>query len=102
MIGKRVRAFVLATCVPLAAWAGSTQTGTLRGTVLDSNGEPVVGALVTLGSPSLIRERAVLTDAQGAFFAPGLPAGDYDVRVVVIDEEGSQQAIANAKLTIRP
>jgi hypothetical protein len=32
----------------------------------------------------------------------GLPAGDYDVRVVVIDEEGSEQAIANAKLTIRP
>lgn len=32
----------------------------------------------------------------------GLPAGDYNVRVVVTDQEGSAQAIANAKLTIRP
>jgi uncharacterized protein (DUF58 family) len=31
----------------------------------------------------------------------GLPAGDYDVRVVLIDQEGSQQGVANAKVTIR-
>jgi hypothetical protein len=32
----------------------------------------------------------------------GLPAGDYDVRVQLIDQEGSPQAVANAKVTIRP
>ncbi|HEX6852476.1 MAG TPA: TonB-dependent receptor [Candidatus Polarisedimenticolaceae bacterium] len=79
MYGKRLRALVLAVLVPLAAWAGSTQTGTLRGTVFDSKGEPVVGALISIHSPALIRERVVLTDAQGGFFAPGLPAGDYKV-----------------------
>ena len=29
-------------------------------------------------------------------------AGDYDVRVQLIDQEGSPQAVANAKVTIRP
>ena len=79
MARKHVLSLVLAAFVPLAAWAGSTQTGTLRGTVFDSKGEPLVGVLVTLGSPSLIRERALVTDAQGAFFAAGLPPGDYKV-----------------------
>lgn len=79
MNGKRILALVLAAFIPLAARAGSTQTGTLRGSVFDSQGEAVVGALVSLHSPSLIRERVVLTDAQGGFFAPGLPPGDYKV-----------------------
>jgi hypothetical protein len=31
----------------------------------------------------------------------GLPAGDYDVRAVLIDQEGSRHAMANAKVKIQ-
>lgn len=79
MIGRRLSMLLLAALVPLAALAGSTQTGTLRGTVFDDKGEPIVGATVVLGSPALIRERAVLTDAEGKWFAPSLPPGAYTV-----------------------
>lgn len=71
--------FALAALLALPALAASTLTGTIRGTVVDDKGEPVVGATINLRSPALVRERAIVTDAQGNFFAASLPAGDYAV-----------------------
>ena len=59
--------------------AGSTQTGTIRGRVVDEKNEPLVGVTAIIRSPSLIREQARLTDADGNFFAASLPAGNYTV-----------------------
>ena len=61
------------------AMAGSTQTGTIRGKVVDDKGQPVPGATILLRSEALIRERATVTDTEGNFFAPGLPTGKYQV-----------------------
>lgn len=61
------------------AMAGSTQTATLRGKVTDEKGEPLVGVTLSLKSDALIRERALISGADGTFFLPGLPSGDYTV-----------------------
>lgn len=61
------------------AVAGSTQTGTLRGKVVDENGQPLPGVTVIVRSEALIRERATVTDADGGYFVANLPPGKYTV-----------------------
>ncbi|MBL0275331.1 MAG: TonB-dependent receptor [Anaeromyxobacter sp.] len=72
----------LARLAPLAllfAGVASAQTtGTITGVVTDgSNGQPVVGALVTATSPAAPGEQTVVTDAKGSFTIANLPAGRY-------------------------
>ncbi len=62
-----------------AARAGSTQTGNLRGRVLDTGGAPLPGVVITLHSDALIRDRVTVTDTEGSFFAGALPPGKYTV-----------------------
>jgi len=66
---------------PLWAFAGS-QLGTIQGSVLDSAGRPVVGALVSMATagPST-GDRMVFTDSKGAFTFEKLVAGEYSVQV---------------------
>src|SRR5262245_28138582 len=59
--------------------AGSTQTGNLRGRVLDTGGAPLPGVVVTMHSDALIRDRVTVTDVEGSFFAGALPPGKYTV-----------------------
>lgn len=75
----RIIAVLVWACLAWPALAGSTQTGTIRGRVIDTKHVPIPGAMVTLRSEALIRERVTLTDAEGNFFAAGLPVGKYQV-----------------------
>src|SRR5262245_50538668 len=56
--------------------------GLIRGSVSDSSGIPINGALV-VASPqsSTLPERIVFTDRQGTFFMPNLRAGEYTLKV---------------------
>ncbi len=73
--------------VALAIAAGATLqaqevTGSLAGSVKDSNGAAVAGAQVIIRAAQLIAPRRVVTDGKGSFRAPLLPPGDYQVDVV--------------------
>jgi hypothetical protein len=73
---------VAAAAALLLAYASSgfaqgVQTGTVRGTVKDTQGLPMPGVTVTVTSPALQGSRTVVTDAEGAFTLAALPAGDY-------------------------
>lgn len=60
----------------LATTAYAQDTGTVRGTVtLTSSGEPVHGAVVLVIGPSLV----ALTDENGGFEIPDVPAATYEV-----------------------
>jgi hypothetical protein len=61
------------------ALAGSTQTATVRGHVADDKGEALVGVTLNLHADTLIRDRALITDASGNYFVGGLPPGKYSV-----------------------
>jgi outer membrane receptor protein involved in Fe transport len=55
------------------------QTGTIRGQVKDQQGLAVPGVTVSVTSPALQGSRTALTDVQGLYAIPALPAGTYRV-----------------------
>jgi len=62
------------------AFAQGVQTGTIRGVVRDAQDLAVPGVTVTVTSPALQGPRSVVTDAQGLFSIPALPAGTYTIK----------------------
>lgn len=68
-----------ATAAPL--FAQGEQSGGLRGRLASSDGLALPGAVVTVASPSLQGERSAVADINGIYSIPGLPPGDYVVRV---------------------
>jgi hypothetical protein len=72
-----VLALVLA--VAGAAFAQGSQTGTVSGTIVSTDGQPLPGVAVTLKSPSLLGTRGAVTDANGGYIFKALPPGTYKV-----------------------
>jgi hypothetical protein len=60
------------------------QTGSINGTVLDSERMPLPGVGVTIKSPAIILpEMNTLTNAQGIYRFPSLPPGTYEIMYVL-------------------
>ena len=71
---------------PLAAQV--TQTGIIAGQIIDSEGYPVIAAVVSVTNVELIGGRVVTySDVEGKFRIPGLPPGIYEIE---IEAEGYQ------------
>ncbi|MCU1244354.1 MAG: TonB-dependent receptor [Acidobacteria bacterium] len=69
---------LLCLLVPTIGFAQtSSTTGALNGTVTDNSGGVLPGVTVTVTSPNLQGTRTVVTDAQGQYILPLLPAGSY-------------------------
>lgn len=60
--------------------AARPATGTLEGTVLDSQGNPLPDATVTIQTSYGTHPHAVHTDANGHFVFPRFATGQYDLR----------------------
>ncbi len=60
----------------------SATTGSITGTVVDNNGDPLPGATVTATSDTGVKRSAV-TDVDGSFSIPFLAPGKYTVEVVL-------------------
>jgi Carboxypeptidase regulatory-like domain len=80
---KRVTVLLAAWIVfgmTAGAFAQGVQTGTIRGVVRDAQDLAVPGVTVTVTSPALQGPRSVVTDGQGLYSIPALPAGTYTVK----------------------
>jgi hypothetical protein len=55
------------------------QTGTIRGTVTDEDGAPLLGVSVSVKGPSLLGTVTDVSKENGLFRAPALPPGTYTV-----------------------
>lgn len=76
--------FALALSLLLSAFViGQETTGSIVGTVRDSNGAAVPGATVTITDPAKadLVVRSVTTDDQGIFSVPNVPVSTYNVTV---------------------
>src|SRR5689334_1514870 len=62
-----------------SSFAQGVQTGAMRGVVKDAQGLVIPRVTVTATSPSLQGPRVAVTDSDGAYSLPALPAGDYTV-----------------------
>jgi hypothetical protein len=75
----------------LSSGGFSQQSGlsTIRGTVVDLNGEPLIGALVLV----LETKAGTYSDAQGLFSIPRIAVGRYNVRVTYLGYDTMVQAV---------
>jgi hypothetical protein len=64
-----------------SAFAQGEQSGAIRGRLTSSDGLALPGVTVTVQSPALQGTRAAASDVNGNYAIPGLPAGDYAVRL---------------------
>ncbi len=74
-------ASLMLAALPQAAMAQDYSSGSLIGTVEDTNGQPVAGATVVVRSRAQGVERTFTTDSDGGFRAPLIPTGDYGVSI---------------------
>jgi outer membrane receptor protein involved in Fe transport len=75
-----VLAFTLVFAAAPQAYA-QTVTGTLQGTVTDTSGGVVPGAMVTITHVDTGTDRAIVTNEQGTYSAPFLQIGKYRIKV---------------------
>jgi hypothetical protein len=66
----------------LFALPSYAQTGNLSGKVLDRQGQPLAGVVISIDRLNITGHFEVKTDAQGAYFHAGLPTGQYKVTVM--------------------
>jgi len=59
--------------------AQTTQTGSLRGTVADSEGSALPGVNITVSGPSMMGIRTAVTNSNGAWRIPVVPPGTYTI-----------------------
>lgn len=88
-------AALLALAAPLA-WAQES-TGSIVGTVKDQTGAAIPGARVKATSPSLVRTLETVSDQEGAYRFPKLPAGTYSITV----EQNGFKATKNEDISLR-
>lgn len=92
-------------CVVRYAWLGLAVVwaqGTIRGSVIDNEGEPVAGAQVFL----FPLQKGTLTNVEGLFSLTGLPYGKYRLRITALGidtlwaevELSSRRPVATLKL----
>lgn len=70
---------VLALAVVLAVTAPAAAQSQVRGKVVDAQGKPVEGAVVTIEATETNRKAQVKTNRNGEFMQIGLPSGRYNV-----------------------
>jgi len=58
------------------------QTGAIEGKVLDPEGKPLVGAVISIDRMGTSQHLEVKTDSKGAYFHAGMPTGQYKVTVM--------------------
>jgi hypothetical protein len=75
----RIFGACVAVLVATAAWA-QAPVGTISGTVRDQSDAVVPGASITVRHAATGAERHITSDDQGAFSAPALAVGTYEVR----------------------
>jgi hypothetical protein len=67
---------VVLVCFVSLLVAAQVALGALRGTVIDSSGQPIPGATVTITGPE---KRSTVTNSRGEFSFVKLRSGDYEV-----------------------
>lgn len=87
---KKIKLFTLAVFAVVsllfvtASMAQTSTTGTISGTVADSNGAVVPNATVTLSGANLIRSQTTQSDSEGNYRFSAVPPGKYTVAVAAI------------------
>ncbi|CAM2006502.1 TonB-dependent receptor [Acanthopleuribacter pedis] len=76
---------VFTFCLQLGLlWAQSATSGAMSGTVVDADGNPLPGVVLSVTSDALVRgSQTTVTSESGRYRLPSLPPGLYDVRAAM-------------------
>ena len=89
---RPIRVGVAVMALSLSATAAAQPTGAIEGSVVDANGTPLPGVVVTVTGPDGSAEH--VTGADGSYAAGGLAAGDYIVTAVLSGFETASLAVS--------
>jgi tetratricopeptide (TPR) repeat protein len=78
-VTKILPLFLMAMLFAVPSFA---QTGSIQGKVIDLEGNPMVGVLISIDRNQISQHFEVKTDSKGAYFHAGLPTGSYKVSVM--------------------
>ncbi len=102
-----VVAVLILSAIPLAA---QLPTGTILGTVRDSSGASIPGAMVTVRNTDTNLTRTQMTEQDGSYRFPELPVGHYEIRAEAagfrtetrtgLNLEVTQQGVINFALQV--
>ncbi|MEM0996577.1 MAG: carboxypeptidase-like regulatory domain-containing protein [Bacteroidota bacterium] len=80
ILGKRLKITLATLMVMFSAMTVLAQGGTVRGSVVDEDGEPVIGASVVMAEQST----GAATNLDGIFSIPKLQPGTFQIRITYI------------------
>src|SRR6476659_3062871 len=78
---KFISLSLMIVCFALSAFAQTSTTGSIEGTVSDQNGAPVANATITATSPNLIGTQTAQTNSEGKYQILSLPPGKYTISI---------------------
>ena len=93
MLKKTLALVSLGLFIVLGSHPAMAQFGQMRGTVINEDGTPFVGAEVHIDREDIRGHYELKTDKDGKFFHAGLPLGRYSVSVVM--SNGQKFSIGN-------
>src|ERR1051326_1339903 len=74
---------LMAAIILLAAPLRAQSTGTIQGTIVDTQNAAVPGATVVITNTATGLSRTLVTDAKGSYLAASLPPGPYTIEVTL-------------------
>src|SRR5262245_54448103 len=80
-------ALIVAICLPLLI--GQSDVGRIVGTVTDSTGAVIPGAVIGATNEKTSQERKVVADSAGNYVLPNLPPSTYSIKA---ESEGLSRA----------
>src|SRR4051812_26360425 len=91
----RVCGFIPVFLLTLAAsvFAQGEQAGAIRGRLTSSDSLALPGVTITVSSAALQGTRTTSSDVNGNYIVPGLPAGDYSIKVELQGFASVQRAV---------
>jgi hypothetical protein len=89
-------AFILTMCAPLPGQVDYS-TATLKGTIFDPQGLPIMGASVIVSNPGTGWNHALQTGSDGMYRVPLLPPGSYKIQ---IEASGFAAALATVSVSV--
>ncbi len=108
VVPRTAKVYPLLIALALLTVPALAQSGTVSGTVSDTNGDPVPGAMVSLEAADGSEAGSAMSDADGAFSITGVAAGAYTAMVSLDGFQSASQSVnvtasgATASFEIRP